>query len=275
MNKVLVFLRVSTEAQELDEQKKEMIDFVYQYGYKQKDIIFVEDKGASAIKLNEKYNNMISTMENYIDEGKINCVAVWAVNRLARNEVVYAKVKEKLVKNKVNLLVKNPTLSLLNPDGSVNTGNELALSLFAVMGQQDMAEKQERFKRTKRALSKQNKWVGGNTIKFGYTIDENRYFIPKEDEANVIKLIFNLFGKDVKSSNYINKELISRGINIGRARVLQILKDKSYCGRENKNGRYYPAIVSQELFDKCQEIKKKHAKFTRKRGNILASRLIK
>ena len=41
-NKVLVFLRVSTEAQELEEQRKEMIDFVQLYGYKLNDIIFIE-----------------------------------------------------------------------------------------------------------------------------------------------------------------------------------------------------------------------------------------
>ena len=170
-NKVLVFLRVSTEAQELEEQRKEMIDFVQLYGYKLNDIIFIEDKGASAIKLNEKYLDMIDVMINYIESGEINCVAVWAVNRLARNEVVFAKVKEKLIENKIQFLVKTPTLQLLNPDGSVNTGSELALSLFSTMAKQEMNERKAKFKRTKKAYAPKGMYSGGPARRFGFKVD--------------------------------------------------------------------------------------------------------
>ena len=51
--KALVMIRVSTEAQELVDQHREMEVFCRDEGYDE--LVFVEDKGASAIKLNDQY----------------------------------------------------------------------------------------------------------------------------------------------------------------------------------------------------------------------------
>ena len=134
--RILVFLRVSTEAQELDNQRNEMRDFVNSMGYS--DIIYVEGIGASAIKINDEYIEMYAEVRKHIENGDISAVAVWAVNRLARDEEWFIRFKKLFIENKIQFIVKNPTLSLLNEDGSVNTGSELALSLFSTMAKQDM-----------------------------------------------------------------------------------------------------------------------------------------
>ena len=154
MKKILVFLRVSTEVQELDNQKAEMRDFCLASGYSDDSIIYVEGKGASAIAINDEYLEMYNEVKKYIDNGEICAVAVWAVNRLARDEEWFVKFKKMFIENKVQFLVKNPTLALLNPDGSVNAGAELALSLFSTMAKQEMQERKEKFSRTKRANAK-------------------------------------------------------------------------------------------------------------------------
>lgn len=59
-------IRVSTETQNLEDQKNEMISFCHQEGYQ--DLIFVEDKGASAIKLNDSYKMMIEQVKEEIQE---------------------------------------------------------------------------------------------------------------------------------------------------------------------------------------------------------------
>ena len=55
MGKILLILRVSTDAQDLEEQKREMIEFALSEGYSIDNIICREAKGASAIKINETY----------------------------------------------------------------------------------------------------------------------------------------------------------------------------------------------------------------------------
>ena len=72
--RILVFLRVSTEAQELDNQRNEMRDFVNSMGYS--DIIYVEGIGASAIKINDEYIEMYAEVRKHIENGDISAVAV-------------------------------------------------------------------------------------------------------------------------------------------------------------------------------------------------------
>ena len=55
--KALIMVRVSTEAQKLEDQHREMEVFCKDEGYD--DLVFVEDKGASAIKLNDQYRLLI------------------------------------------------------------------------------------------------------------------------------------------------------------------------------------------------------------------------
>lgn len=265
-HKVLVFLRVSTEAQELEEQRKEMIEFVQLYGYTLDDIIFIEDKGASAIKLNEKYLDMIDDIASYIESGEIDCVAVWAVNRLARNEVMFAQIKSKLVENKIQLLVKTPTLQLLNPDGTINSGSELALSLFSTMAQQEMLERKSKFKRTKKAYAPKGMYTGGTARRFGYKV-ENKYFVPCEVDGESVKLMFELYSTGKYSFYKLAGELNIRGIEkkhgkgkFTAAFVGDIISSPAYYGEvmEQWNNRVYPPLISKELFDKCAEIREKN-----------------
>ena len=63
--KALVMIRVSTESQRLEDQHNQMESFCHSEGYDQ--LVFVEDKGASAIKLNDQYRLMISQVKEEIE----------------------------------------------------------------------------------------------------------------------------------------------------------------------------------------------------------------
>ena len=279
--KVLVFLRVSTEKQEIEAQKIEMVEFVQGYGYGMRDIIFVEDKGASAIKLNQKYLDMIDDINYHVDSGEIDCIAIWAINRLARNEIVFAQVKEKLISNKIQLLVKNPNLQLLNPDGSVNKGSELALGLFSVMSSQEMIEKKERFKRKKKHNAINGKFNGGRFKRFGYTTNEKGFYILDENESNIVRDVFSLYSTGNYTSSTLAKEISLRyNIDIQAFKIVNILNFEGYTGKEvlikRCNLRIYPAIISIELFERCKEIRDSNKLLVRKAENRpLASKLIK
>lgn len=262
MGKVLLFLRVSTESQELENQKKELENYVKNLGYNKEDCVLLEKSGASAIKLDDDYMLMVNQLIEYIDSGEISCVALWSVDRVLRDEEIWPKIKKKLVANKIQLIIKNPSLALLNPDGSINEGSELALSLFSTMASQEMRIKQERFKRTKRAYAKQGKWSGGKTIKFGYKVDENQFFVEDENDGAMVKLIFELYSTGQFSTTSISDELNARGwkrtdgLLIYPTFISNILKSKSYTGApdEKNNNRIYPPLITEELFQKCREV---------------------
>ena len=262
MGKVLIFVRSSTEKQEIEDQKKEMQDFVKSMGYSDRDVVCLEDKGASAIKLNDKYLNMVDVLKEYIKEGSIECCAVWHMNRLGRNDEVLIELKNLFIKHKIQFICKNPSIVLLNPDGSVNEGAELAFGLFATMVKQDMLEKKAKFKRAKSAMAKKGQWVGGRTLKFGYKVDENQFFVEDENDGAIVKLAFQLYSTGEYSAERLSKELTDRGyirndgLPINEPFITRLLASESYTGApdEKNNMRIYPPLISKELFLKCREV---------------------
>jgi site-specific DNA recombinase len=287
MSKVLVFLRTSTEAQEIDGQKQEMIDFVKGKGYSEDDIIFIEMKGASAIKLNEKYLKMLSEVKEYVEKKIIDCVAVWHMNRLGRNDRVLIDLKNLFIDNKIQFLCKTPGLTLLNEDGSVNTGSELAYGLFATMVKQDMEEKVQKFKRTKHRYAAEGKFCGGVNMRFGYRVGENKYYVEDEIDGPIVRLIYELYSTGQYSTLKLANEINNRGIVRKNGKPMyawlvdSVLVSKAYTGVPNEkyHNRIYPAIITQELYDKCEVVRKSNKIFERKnkaeKEVNLASRLIR
>lgn len=278
MGKILLILRVSTDVQDLEEQKREMIDFAISEGYNMDNIICLEAKGASAIKINDKYQELYNSVEEYVNSGDIECVAVWHLNRLSRDEEWFHKYKKLLTKNKVQLIVKNPALKLLNNDGSINSGMELAFSLFATMSKQEMEEKKEKFKRTKKANAKKGKYNGGHNIRYGYRVDENQFFVIDDVEGKIVSTIFELYSTGKYSGKSLQKEMASRGINMTSQKIVNMIHSDAYCGRPQVkyNNRVYPAIISEELFDLCQTIRVENKIITRRGDKLtLGGKIIK
>lgn len=281
--KILVFLRVSTDSQDLQGQKNEMRDYVKTMGYDEDDIIYLENKGASAIKLNDKYIDMINTLKDYIDRQIIDCVAVWHINRLGRSDEVLTELKNIFIKNKIQFICKNPSLVLLNEDGSVNSGTELAFGLFSILVKQDFEEKKAKFKRAKTEMSKKGMFVGGHSRKFGYKVDANNYLVEDEEESRIVRLVFQLYSSGEYSAYSLAKELNSRGYTrfgkpFDRRFVSNIIQSRQYTGLpdEKWNDRVYPPLISIELFEKCRGIAEGN-KIVLRSGKkmVLCSKLVK
>lgn len=281
--KILVFLRVSTDSQDLQGQKNEMRDYVKTMGYDEDDIIYLENKGASAIKLNDKYIDMINTLKDYIDRQIIDCVAVWHINRLGRSDEVLTELKNIFIKNKIQFICKNPSLVLLNEDGSVNSGTELAFGLFSILVKQDFEEKKAKFKRAKTEMSKKGMFVGGHSRKFGYKVDDNNYLVEDEEESRIVRLVFQLYSSGEYSAYSLAKELNSRGYTrfgkpFDRRFVSNIIQSRQYTGLpdEKWNDRVYPPLISIEMFEKCRGIAEGN-KIVLRSGKkmVLCSKLVK
>lgn len=275
--KAIAVLRVSTETQQIEDQKRELVAFARDNGYEEKDLVYVEAIGASAIKLDQKYMDMADKIKALILQGGIDCVFVWEISRLGRNEVILMGFKEFFIKHKVQFICKNPSLRLLDDDGRVNTGTELAFSLFSTMSKQEMEEKKARFKRAKDSLRKKGMYAGGNTIRFGYKVGDDQHFIVNEEEAGVVRLIYDLYSTGNYSAWTLSEELKERGLFLDTCKILRILKSVAYIGDEvSESGVHYPPIVSRELWEKCSKIRGENRLYM-KRGEriVLCAKLVR
>ena len=272
--KALAVLRVSTTSQQIDDQREELYAYIKSMGYDE--IEPVEAIGASAVKLDKKYMEMANKIKATIIEGGIDAVCVWEISRLGRNEVILMDFKEFFIKHKVQFICKNPSLRLLNDDGSVNSGTELAFSLFATMAKQEASENKVRFKRAKSAMMKRGQYVGGNIIKFGYKIEDTYYVIDEED-SKIVREIFDLYSTGQYSIYTLSKELSERGMPVTASLVQKTIGCRAYIGDEvGEYGLHYPPIISKELFEKCEKVRESN-KIDMKRGErvVLGAKLVK
>ena len=191
--KALAILRVSTTTQTIDEQKEELVSFLKEQGYDE--IIPIEAVGASAIKMDDKYLELCDKVKSTIlDDKEIKAAGVWELSRLGRNEIILFQFKEFFIQHGIQFICKQPYMKLLEEDGSVNAGMELAFSLFATMSRQEMQEKKARFKRAKKGMAQRGEYIGGHVVPYGYTV-VGRELKINEDEAEVIRLAFELYSK--------------------------------------------------------------------------------
>lgn len=261
MSKVLAVIRSSSERQETESQKLEMIQFCKEKGFNEDEIEIIEVAGASARKLNKKYIQMLEDIKSTIINNNIKVVAFWHLNRLGRNEVKLTEMKEFFKQNKIQVYIKYPSIQLLNDDGTLNEGANISWSVFAVMVEKDTEEMFAKMLRGRKRNSETGKSNGG-IQKFGFTVDENDMVVINEEEAEVVKLVFNLYATGKYSASTLHKELTERGYNLKKWFVLRTLENTAYIGYTDYNDsrrshRKYPRIISDELYNKCKDIRLK------------------
>lgn len=269
MKTILCVIRTSTEEQETASQKKEMLEFCISRGFKEEDIEWIEVAGASARKQNEKYVQMIALIKSTIlNNPDIKNCALWHLNRLGRVDSILVEMKNWFIENHIQVYVKNPSLTLLNSDGSVNSGTEIAWGLFATMVKQDTEEIFAKMRRGKKRNSEQMKFNGGCETRFGYRVDNSGYIVPDVKESKLVKLIYDEYVTGKWSAIKLAKELKSRGIkqrndkDITWIFVSKVLSDTAYIGYTDndnaKSHRKFTPIIDQDIWEKVKMIRENH-----------------
>lgn len=249
---VIAVCRISTTTQEIESQKAELKQFILADGISEKDITWIEGIGASAIKEDDKFRKNITKVNELVESGSYSTVYAWELSRLARRKVTLDLLVEHLKKYKVQLKIKQPSLTLLNYDGSVNAGMEIALTLFGVLAEQEMFLKKERQMRAKK-LRWENGFRGSGYAALGYNQFKGITSI-NEEQARLVKWLFQKYSEGTYSTRSLANEFNQQfGLNYKGYRIGKILNFKPYYN----NTMGYQPIISEELFLKCQEILKK------------------
>lgn len=282
--KAIVFSRVSTKEQSLDDQQKAVMQEALKT-YKADEIKEVQGK-ESAVKLEEEKRETLNELKECIKEyPTVEAIYFFGVDRLARRVRVVIDVVDDLTNKGINCVFLNPqpihTIDIINGEKRENYVAHLILMFLGYAAEMETKMFKARVANSKSILRQQGRIANGKPI-FGYYAKEDNSIGIKEDEAHIVRRIFNRISEDNCSINMLYKELstdeevikitdyFSKGLKMTiYGRIRNIIINKSYSGRiDRRNKRKYsptyPSIVDVELQDKCIAILKQNKTASKK-----------
>lgn len=204
---------------------------------------------------------------NDIENGLIDMVVVYKIDRLSRSLMDFSKL--------VDIFNKNNT-SFISITQNFNTNDsmgKLMLNILLSFAQFEREMTGDRIRDKIRAQKSKGMWTGG-IPPFGYDVKDKK-LIVNEEESKIVKMIFDNFIKNnsvdcvlnfLKQNNYKTKTYISNkgnvinGQSFNRNAIYRILKNKVYIGLiENKKTNdifvgQHKAIINDNIFNQVQEI---------------------
>lgn len=281
--KVTYYARVSTDKDEQINSLQNQINYYSDFIKGNLNWTYVEgyiDEGISGTSVNKR-----DSFLKMIDDaklGKFDFIITKEISRFSRNTLDSIQYTQELLRNGVGVFFQSDNINTLLPD------SELRLTIMSSIAQDEVRKISERVKfGFKRAI--ENGVVLGNNKIWGYKKDNGKLVID-EEQAEVVRLIFELYATENMGIRAISTELSARGyLNtegnpFSFSTVRNILVNPKYkgyyCGRKthkydyrNKDRKVFdekdwvmykdeedvPPIVSEELWEKANKILNKRS----------------
>ncbi len=267
--KCILLVRVSTQHQDLDQQREKVFEAAKADGYDDKNIIVIEDK-ESAIKLSEEERHGLTELKNYVEsDSTIDRVYTYELSRISRQAQMLYKIRDFLVAKGVNLIVLNPYFQTLK-DGKLDPNSNIFFGFFTANAENEGFLSKARQIRGKLKKLSEGKYTGGKVL-FGYRINKEKGNLiePDPETSKIVKDIFEFYSTGQHSIG-----TVMRAFDKTRNQVADILNNCMYCGRPGKEKSRkansseitVPAIISEELFDLCKKVREENPRKLKKKG---------
>jgi len=278
--RVTYYARVSSESDEQLNSLGNQIQYYEDLIKKNTAWTFVPgyiDEGLSGIstKKRENFNRMIEEAE----EGLFDLVITKEISRFARNTLDSIRFTRQLLGCGVGVYFQNDNINTFDED------SELRLSIMSSIAQDELRKLSSRVKFGHQQAIRQNVVLGNSRI-FGYRKDNKRLVID-EEQAVMVRELFELYATDEYSMKQIENIFYERGYRnsngkkIAHSTMAGIIANPKYKGYytgnkvkvvdmftkkqkflppeewvmfKDETGEIVPAIVSEELWDKANEI---------------------
>lgn len=255
--KAILLIRVSTEQQDLVQQREKVVDAAKRDGFDE--YIIIEDK-ESAVKLSEEERNGLNKLKDYIqNDSSIAAVYAYEISRISRQAKIVYSIRDFLIAHKIQLIILNPYFKMLKDNGELSETSNIFFGIFASMAENEGFIRKARVKRGKDKKKALGLHYTGR-VPFGYKTNKEKQYIIDEDTAPLVKRIYEMYTVEDISLRNIVKEMQSQGYfnNLtfhGCCRnIYEILHREYYTGTVNG----YPQIISKEIFDEAQAIRKRN-----------------
>jgi site-specific DNA recombinase len=265
MKKAVILARVSTPKQEReglslkDIQLPQLRKYALDKGFKVvKEFVFSE---SADYKIRKKFNEMVEFVKTNEDMGAI---ISYRVDRITRNYRDAVKIDELRLDYGKEIHFVYDRLVINNK----TVGRDIQdWDLKVFLAKQFLNRLKEDAINTAKFKISRNEWPGKAPYGYrNYAREDGSKWIRIEPlEAQVVEKMFEWYSTGSFSMNNIRIEVKTTfNIDFSKSRVDHILKNPFYCGtmrfNETETPHYYDRIISQELFDKVQEVKAGHHK---------------
>lgn len=241
--RAIMFVRVSSNAQDYTRQISELTPLIKADGYKDSEVAIIHHK-ESATKNNYQNRQSLQELEQYIKSCNIECVYVHEVSRLARRSDVMYKVMGLLEENKICLTIATPMLLRTYENGQSNPFVHTLFAFFAQLAQSETEQKTIR-SMTGRAQKLKDGKICSKCL-FGYE-KQNGYAVLHAQHSLIVKEIFAMIAEGNTCADVFKKYKHTaffancNNLITARQRVQALIKKSSYSGENN-----YPAIITKE-----------------------------
>lgn len=273
-----IYVRVSTENQaregfSIGEQEERLIEYC---NFKRYQVYKVyRDAGISA-KDDKRpaYQEMMQDMKN----GKINVIVAFKLDRLTRSVYDVEKLMKKV--NDCECEID----CMADESNTVTSNGRMVMRIITSVSQNEIEKCSERTKFGMVGAIEAGHIPIGKCLGFKR---ENKKLVPDPLTKDVIVRIFNLYleGNSHQAiANILNKEKVLGRTNWYDSSIQKILSNELYKGdflhgKRQKNPRYYEnvvePIVSREVWDNCQEQKKRNARHYERTATYLFTNKLK
>lgn len=209
-----------------------------------------------------------------IDDGDIDQIVVYKIDRLTRSLPDFAKLVDRLDAKEASFV------SVTQSFNTATSMGRLTLNVLLSFAQFEREVTAERIRDKIAASKKKGLWMGG-TVPLGYDADGRTLKINAED-AEMIKVLYELYLRHKlirpvkEEANRMglrtkcrtsSKGIVRGGKNFERGQIHHILSNPIYAGRiRHKNVTYqgqHAAIIDPDVWDRVQILLKQKAPFVR------------
>lgn len=210
-----------------------------------------ECKTGTKVEGRNQYIEMKRTLEN----ANINTIVVSNFDRFSRDSLEFTKTVTALKKQGIGVI------SVAQNQNSMDMSS-LEIAFAGIQAEMENNFRIERLATARNQVRKQGKF-NPNTCPFGYSLDSNRYLVINEEEATIVKEIFEIFLQEdtyAKTFKRIKekypsfshradkiKKILSNAVYTGKDCILKQQVDGTVFFEKISNHRHKP-IVSEEVF---------------------------
>lgn len=190
-----------------------------------------------------------------IDDGLIDVVVVYKIDRLSRALMDFSKLVEVFDRNGVTFV------SVTQSFNTTTSMGRLTLNILLSFAQFEREVIGERIRDKVAASRKRGIWMGGY-VPLGYDV-QDRKLVINETEAASVRRIFERFA-ELGSATMLAKELRREGFRskqgtlIDKGYLYRVLRNRVYRGEAVHKGKAYPgeheAIVTDKVWDQVDAI---------------------
>ena len=278
--RVTYYARVSSDTDEQLNSLDNQVSYYENFIKRNRAWTFVPgyvDEGLSGIstKKRKRFNEMVADAE----EGKFDLIITKEISRFARNTLDSLQYTRELLSMGVGVFFQNDNINTLDEDA------ELRLTIMSSIAQDELRKLSSRVKFGHQQAIKSNVVLGNSRI-FGYKKEDKRLVID-ESQAPMVRDLFRLYASGEYSMKQLETLFYEQGYRnyngnkIAHTTMSGIISNPKYKGYyvgnkvrivdmftkkqkflppeewvifKDETGEIVPAIVSEDLWDKANEI---------------------